>query len=378
MLVEGSPTSGPRVLVVHDWVMSWAGSERCLEQIRELFPEADLVVGMMAPALRSLNAVTRGARETWLARVPGARAHHRWFLPLEGAAFATLDTRRYDLVISSSHAFAKMVRKRKAGAVHLCYCYSPPRYLWDLNATYRSRVSLTQRAALATGGGMLRYLDRRSAQGVDRFVGISGFVAQRIRRCYGRDADVVYPPVTAKGAGPVPTGRDGFVLSLGRLVPYKRLELAIAACRRLGRRLVIAGDGPDRARLERLANDSVEFLGEVSETEAGRLLDRCGVFVFCAEEDFGIAPLEANAHGTPVVAYRGGAALETMIDGVTAEFFNEPTPDAVVGALERALGRSWDQDSLRRNAARFSPAQFRSAFAAVVELAIAGASFGRS
>src|ERR671938_804129 len=154
-----------RVLVVHDWVTTWAGSERCVEQMLAVFPHADLVVGLKSPDMRDLNHVTRRARETWLARLPGARTHHRWFLPFAGLAFASLDTERYDLVISSSHAFSKMVRVRR-DALHVCYCYSPPRYLWDLRDTYKSRATSLQRLAMTAGTDVLRRWDRAAARGV--------------------------------------------------------------------------------------------------------------------------------------------------------------------------------------------------------------------
>jgi len=168
------------------------------------------------------------------------------------------------------------------------------------------------------------------------------------------------------------TRRDDFLLYLGRLVPYKRVELLILAGQRLNRRVVIAGDGPDRGRLERFAGRGVEFLGRVSDAEAARLLDTCAAFVFCAEEDFGIAPLEANAHGAPVVAFRGGGALETMVDGVTAVLFDEPTPEAVALAIGRALTVSWDGDKLLANALRFSPERFRDEFRNVLVAALDG------
>lgn len=173
------------------------GAERCLAESLSIFPQADLVVGLMSREMRDFNEVTRRARETWLSRVPGVRKHYRWFLPLHAAAFATLDTKPYDLVISSSHAFSKAVRRR-SGAVHVCYCYSPPRYLWDLSSTYRSHASRMQRLALAGGTRLLRRVDQQVACGVDHFIAITRFIANRIRRCYGRDADVVYPPVIAK------------------------------------------------------------------------------------------------------------------------------------------------------------------------------------
>ena len=364
--IHSTALTGLRVLIVHDWLVAWAGSERCVEQMLEVFPGADLVVGVMTPAMRDLNEVTRRARETWLGRLPGARAHHRWFLPLQGLAFATLDTSRYDLVLSSSHAFSKMVRRAPA-ARHLCYCHSPPRYLWDLQEHYRGDARGVQRVALAAGTRGLRALDRWSARGVDRFVANSACVAERIQRSYGRPAEVVFPPVAAKlGTPGGRRPRAEFLLSLGRLVPYKRVDLAIAAAERLGIRLVVAGSGPDRARLEQLAGRYTEFLGDVSEQEAADLMSDCRAFLFCGEEDFGIAPVEANAHGAPVIGYARGGLCETMIEGRTAEFFHDQSVPAVADAIQRAFQRPWEKGELFLNAARFAPERFRDEIAGSV------------
>ncbi len=359
--VEPNPFSHLRVLIAHDWIVAWAGSERCVEQMLHVLPHADLVVGVLSEKMRNFNHVTRRARETWLGRIPAARKHHRWFLPLEGLAFATLDATQYDLIISSSHAFAKMIRKGP-GATHLCYCYSPPRYLWDLLDTYKTHAGFPERLALTLGGGFLRALDKRSANGVDQFVGISGLVADRIRRLYKRDAEVVYPPVSAKISTPPSRQRGDFLLSLGRLVGYKRIDLAIAAAERLQMRLVVAGTGPERRSLERLAGRTVEFLGEVSERDAGALLSQCRAFLFCGEEDFGIAPVEANAHGAPVVYLRRGGVAETMVPGVTGIPFDEPVPTAVVEAVRRAIDTPWSVEAMQRNARRFVPERFRTEF----------------
>lgn len=349
-----------RVLIVHDWLVAWAGAERCVEQMLTVLPHADLVVGLRHPQVREHNAVTRQARETWLGRLPGAHRAHRWFAPLEGLAFRWLPTAGYDLVISSSHAFAKAVRAT-AGGRHVCYCYTPPRYLWDLYEEHRRDATLPQRFALTIGVQPLRWWDRRTADGVDSFISISRHIADRISRCYGRTARVVYPPVTLKPGGP-PRTRGGYLLTLGRLVRYKRVDLAIQAAEALRVPLVIAGDGPERARLERLAGPHTTFLGAVDERRAGELLEECAQFVFCAEEDFGIAPIEANAHGAPVVAYRAGGALETLVEGETVEFFDQQSVEAVVGAIERARQRSWDGNRIRGNAGRFAPEVFRQSF----------------
>jgi len=353
--------------------MSWAGSERCLSLILELFPDADLIVGLLAPELRDLNVVTQRAAESWLARIPTARTNYQWLLPLEAIAFRSIDTRPYDLVISSSHALAKAVRPGARG-VHLSYCYSPPRYIWDQHDVYMARTNWKRRAAMAMGRRFLQVLDRSCARGVTHFSGISQYVAQRIHRVYGRGARVIYPPVERKGTDTAPRkpAREDFLLSLGRLVPYKRIDVIVRAAERHGVRTLIAGEGRDSSRLEKIAGKNVEFLGSVSESEAGHLLDRCRAFVFCAEDDFGIAPLEANAHGAPVVALAAGATLETMREGETAMLFPEASEEALSTAVGRALTREWDDALLRANAARFSPARFRAEFAAATIDALSG------
>lgn len=364
---------GLRVLVVHEWLNTWAGGERCLEQILGVFPDADLLVGVITDAMRDYNDVTRRARESWVGLVPGARTRHRWFLPLHAAAFATHDTSAYDLIISSSHAFEKFIRRRRRGdARHLCYCHSPPRWLWDLNATYAARATPMQRAALAAGAPFWRALDRRAARSVDRFVSNSRYVADRVRRCYGVESDVVYPPVVAKPTSGAAAPVNGpYLLALGRLVEYKRVDLLIRAAEQLRMKLIVAGDGPERRKLEQLGGSHTEFLGEVSEERAGDLLAGCSAFVFGGEEDFGIALVEANAHGRPVVCLGRGGALESMIEGKTAVFFNDPTVDSAAAAIQTCLSRHWDVEALHANARRFSPEEFRAGLCAAITRVVA-------
>ena len=361
-MTTGEPLlAGLRILIAHQWLYTRAGAERCLEQLLEIVPHADLLAGIVTPEMRRSYAPAARAIESWVGRLPGARSHHRWFLPLHALAFREFDTAKYDLVISLSHAFEKTVRAR-AGAKHLCYCFSPPRYLYELHGTYAAHGSAAQRVALSLASAPLRAIDRAGARGVDRFASISRAVADRVRSAYGRESDVVYPPVAVK-YGIAPTRREDFLLSLGRLVPYKRVDLAIQAANRMGMRLIVAGDGPERERLRAIAGPTVEFAGEVSEERAGRLMSTCAAFVFCGEEDFGIAPLEANAHGAPVVGYARGGLAETMQDGVTGVMFQAQTTDAVAAAIEACLSGIWDEGALRRNAERYSPARFRDSMA---------------
>ena len=354
-----------RVLITHEWLYTWAGAERCLTELFRVFPNADLVTSVVTDEMRGFNEITARAKETWLAQIPFARKRYRWLVPLQGFAFSSVDTSQYDVVISNTHSFAKMVRVEEP-TVHVCYCHSPPRYLWEMAETYRSQATRVQRAALAAGAPVLRWLDRHAASRVDHFIGNSNHIARRIGRLYGRDAEVVYPPVAPKQAMSGDGQRGDFVLYLGRLVAYKRVDLAIAAAERLRVPLVVAGDGPARPRLQRRAGPYTRFVGHVSEEEAARLLSSCAAYIHPGEEDFGIAPLEANAHGAPVVGFARGGLAETMIPGVTAELFEEQTVDAVADALHRALGREWDDGLLRENAARFAPERFREAFGASV------------
>jgi glycosyltransferase involved in cell wall biosynthesis len=366
-----------RILIVHEWLYTWAGAERVLEELLTLLPQADILAGIVTPEMRARHPIARRAIESWVGRMPGARRHHRWFLPLHAAAFASHDTSGYDLIVSISHAFEKSVRAT-GGAPHVCYCLSPPRYLWDLSDEHTRIAAPPQRLALRASRGALRAVDRWAAQSVTHFVSLSRHVAARVKRAYGRDSSVVYPPVDSKGETTRATPPEPFLLTIGRLVPYKRVDLMIRAAARLGMRLVVCGEGPERKRLEALAGDSVgggpsvSFLGHVDERRAAALLSSCSAFVFCAEEDFGIAPVEANAHGAPVVCFAGGGVLETMRDGETATFFHEQHPDALADAIRMCLLHNWDAAALQANAGRFAPHRFRDGMRAEIAKALAG------
>jgi glycosyltransferase involved in cell wall biosynthesis len=352
-----APVARPRVALVHDWLTGMRGGERCLEVFCELFPDAPLftllhVPGSVSPVIERRRIVT-----SFVQRLPGAATHYRRYLPLFPAAVGGLSLAGYDLVLSLSHCVAKAVRVGP-GALHLCYCFTPMRYVWDLEEDYARGAGWLTRLALPPVAAALRRWDRRT-DSVHAFVAISHHIADRIRRVYGREADVIHPPVDVARFRVAPA-TDDYYLVVSALVPYKRVDLAVAAAGRLGRRLLVVGTGPEEARLRALAGPGVSFLGWRTDEEVAGLYARCRAVLFPAVEDYGIVPLEAAAAGRPTIALARGGALETMVglDGAeppTAVFFAEPTVDALTAAIttfERVADR-FDPAALRARAARF-------------------------
>jgi glycosyltransferase involved in cell wall biosynthesis len=354
-----------RVALVHDWLTGMRGGERCLEVFAELFPQADLytllhVPGAVTPIIEARRIVT-----SFLQHVPGVRRHYRAYLPLFPAAISRFDLRGYDLVLSSSHAVAKGVRV-PAGALHVCYCFTPMRYVWDLYDDYFGRgAGLATRTLMPPVAAALRRWDRRTAASVHRFVAISRFIADRIERAYHRPATVIYPPVDVARFR-IEEAPGEYYLVVSALVPYKRVDLAVDACRRLGRRLVVVGTGPEAARLRALGGTTVEFLGPRSDAEVADLYARCRALLFPAVEDFGIVPLEAMASGRPVIALGRGGALETVVPAGAAEpptgvLFAQQSVDDLCAAmlrLEREID-AFEPKVLRRRAEQFDRSLFK-------------------
>jgi len=340
------------------------GGERCLEVLCELFPEAPLftllhVPGSVTPQIEDRRIVT-----SFVQRLPRAAARYRYYLPAFPLAISRFDLSGYDLVVSMSHCVAKGARVAP-GALHVCYCFSPMRYVWDLYDDYfgpgrgaAARVLVRPLAAA------LRRWDRRTA-GVHRFVAISRHIADRIRRVYGRPADVIPPPVDVQRFE-IADAADDYYLVVGALVPYKRIDLAVGAATRVGRRLVVVGTGPEEARLRAMAGPTVTFLGWRSDAEVAGLYARCRALLFPGVEDFGITPLEAAAAGRPTIALARGGALETMVgldgDGApTAVFFAEQSVEALVEAIARFEGAAerFDGKALRARAEAFDRPLFK-------------------
>lgn len=358
-----------RVALVTDWFTSFGGAERVLMELHRLFPEAPLYTSVYDPA--GLPEELRGwdVRPSFLQRVPLARGRYRAFLPLMPLAFEQFDLREFDLVISCSSACAKGVITRP-DALHLCYCHTPCRYVWDLYHDYTA--GMRGRALFAPVAHWLRIWDRISSDRVDQFVANSREVAGRIRKHYRRDAEIVHPPVDVERIQPNGAPPEDFYLTVSRLVPYKRIDLAVQAATRLGRRLVVVGDGPERGRLETMAGPSVEFTGHLTDAEVASLLARCRAFLFPAWEDFGIAAVEAQAAGRPVVAFGRGGALDSVVDGRTGVLFEEQTVAGLVEGMLRFDRSHIDPQVCRSNAERFGASHFRERMSATIETHIQG------
>lgn len=360
-----------RVALVHDWLTGMRGGEKVLEGILTLFPGSEIFTLFHVPGSVSAAIESRPIHTSFIQRAPGGEAHFRKLLPLFPRAIERFDLGGFDLVVSTSHCVAKGVLPPR-GVPHVCYCHTPMRYIWTSYEEYvgRGRASLAARLALAASVGYLRRWDVESAARVGVFVANSENVARRITRIYGREAIVLRPWVDHGFYTPGEGARSERFLVVTALVPYKRVELALEAFAGLDRELVVAGGGPLLGRLSRRAPRNVRFLGRVSDEVLRDLYRTSRALVFPGEEDFGIVPLEAMACGTPVIAYRAGGALETVVEGRTGVFFDEPTPDALAAAVRGFDADRFDSSWTRAHAERFDRARFLAAFGEIVNDAI--------
>jgi glycosyltransferase involved in cell wall biosynthesis len=364
------------IALVHDWLESPGGGEAVLSSLLQLFPQAPVftLVDFLSDAERRRlgDAVIHTSP---LQRVPGAKRWFRYVAALHPRVVERLDTSPFDVVISISHSVAKGVRKRR-GQTHICYCNSPARFAWRMAATYRHRAAAGSpvRALVAHGvQARFRLWDIAASRNVDHFIANSSHIANAIRECYGREAAVIYPPVDVDRFASVGRGPRNDYVTVSRLVPYKRLDILIDAFRRLqARRLTIIGDGPERRHLARDLPPNVVLAGRLGDDETAHAMGAARAFLFVAEEDFGIAPVEAQAAGTPVVAYRAGGTAETIrgLDSAlpTGVLFDAQTPDAIVDAIRRFEATSIDSAACRVNAARFAAPRFRAEMAAHLDV----------
>ncbi len=365
-----APEGRPNIAIVHDKFTVYAGAEKCVEQMHQLWPEAPIFTSVCD--LASVGPVLAGADirpSPMLRRWYRGGDSYAHLLPLLPLAMARHDLRDFDIVVTSHHAFANRIRPRP-GARVVAYTYTPARWIWDPTMRAHEVGGRLGRAGLRAFAARQRGPDRRAAQRADRVVAISNAVAERIDRWWDREATVIAPPVDVEHYRPGPTGlRDDFYLLAGRLVPYKRPDVAVAAARRAGVRLVVAGEGRARAACESLAGPGTEFVGRVDDETLRDLYRRCRALVFPGVEDFGIVPVEAQACGAPVIAVDAGGARDTVIDGITGiRYTANDDPVASLAAVLAAFDAdSYDPGAIRANAERFEPGRFRSQLAAAVD-----------
>ena len=354
--------SAPKLAVVHEWLDSYAGSEKVVEQLLHSFPQADLyaLVDFLAAKDRGM-LLGHEVHTSFIQRLPLARRLFRNYLPLMPLAVEQFDLADYDVILSSNHAVAKGVLSRN-DQLHISYVHTPIRYAWDLHHQYLREAKLTWGLRSLIARLTLHYLrlwDRASADRVDVFVANSRYVAARIEKTYRRDAQVIYPPVDVDRFT-FQERKEDFYLAASRLVPYKRVDVIVEAFRLMpSRKLVVIGDGPQLSRLKKRATANIELLGYQDGATLQAHMASARAFVFAADEDFGIMPVEAQACGTPVIALGRGGAKETVIAGQTGCFFESQTPAAIVSAIEQFESESFDPYRIRVNAERFSIPRFR-------------------
>lgn len=351
-----------KVALVHHWLLSMTGGEQVCEAIWESFGKPDIHCLVADP--RRLSPILKGAsvNTSFIQSLPFAKKCYRYYAPLFPLAVELLDLRAYDLVISSDASVVKGVLTGPE-TCHICYCHNPMRHAWNLFPEHLQGINAVKKLAVALTMHYLRVFDYQAAARVDYFIANSNNVKNRILKYYRRESEVIYPPCSLDRFAPSSSLGD-YYLCVGRLVAYKRFELAVKAFNSSGRRLVVVGEGPEKASLKASAKDNIQFLGWVSDAKLASLYAKCKALVFPGEEDFGIVPLEAQASGRPVIAYGRGGALETIVPRTTGQFFDEEHPDALnaaVDELEHTLS-SFDPQKIRENAARFSRERFQREF----------------
>jgi glycosyltransferase involved in cell wall biosynthesis len=356
-----------KVAVVHEWLVTFAGSESVVEQILALYPHSDLftLVDFLPESQRPLIQ-NKTATTSFIQKLPWAKKKYRTYLPLMPLAVEQFDLSAYDVVLSSSHAVAKGVLTGP-NQLHICYCHSPMRYAWDLYHQYLNESGLKTGLSGAIAKLILHYIrlwDYQSAQRVDYFVANSRYIARRIRKVYGREAHVIYPPVDTKLFA-LGQQKEDYYLTASRMVPYKKINLIVEAFAAMpDRRLVVVGDGPDYEKIKRLATPNIELVGYQSDDALVSYMQKAKAFIFAAEEDFGITPVEAQACGTPVLAYGKGGVLESVIDQKTGLFFGRQQVDSLTECVQRfeRMADQFDPVVIHQHAQRFSHENFRRAF----------------
>ena len=367
-----------RVALVHHWFVSLAGGERVADTIASMFPNADVFTLFLDKRKLPPAIEKRKIETSVLDKIPAARRVHRHLLPLYPLAVEMLDLSGYDLVITSDSGPMKGV-VTGLDATHICYCHSPMRYLWDGYSAYLREMSPVMRPIFGLASHYVRNWDYSAAQRVDHFIANSNYVAKRIWKYYRRGSTVIHPPIDTSNSF-LAKKQEDYYLSVGRLVPYKRIDLLIDACNQLSRRLVVVGDGPQMKTLKKRAGKNIQFLGEVQESDLSEIYARCRALLFAADEDFGMVPLEAQSFGRPVIAYGKGGSLETVLGGftpitaddtggLTGVFFQEQTCASLAGAILNfeACEHRFVPEQIQQHAYKFDASVFAKRLRTFVE-----------
>lgn len=347
-----------KIALFHDYLAQNGGAERVTEAIHQALPEADLCTTLavpekISPYLRDLEPKT-----TWMQALPAKSKLYRHYFLLYPWAIESARTQSYDLIVSSCCGYSKGV-KRGPDAVHVCYCHNPMRWVWRFpEYMAREKFNMPAKYALKLLVQGLKQWEKRAAARPDHYIANSHIVARRLKDAFGVDATVIEPPILTSRFR-ISKETEDYYLILARLVPYKRIDIAVEACTKTNRRLFVIGDGSDRARLQRLAGPCVSFLGRQSDEAVNRYASRCRALIFPGEEDFGMAPLEVNAAGRPVVAYGAGGATETIREGLNGVLFREQTVESLIEGLEKLESESWSPATIRRNAMRYDVEVFQ-------------------
>ncbi len=359
MMPTNASLSRRRIAIIHDWLNQMGGAENVLEVLVDMFPHAPVYTSIYDPTRVSPAYRSWDIRPSWMNRLPAVGRHHQLYLPFYPLAFESFDLSGYDLIISNKSAFAHSVITPPE-TIHISYCLTPTRFLWQYQS-YRQREGIGRLANFLLQPLLTwqRQFDRLAADRVDYFIAISRAVQARIRKFYRRESVVIHPPVDTTRFRPSDAPPEGYYLVVSRLIPYKRVDLAVEACTRLQLPLIVVGDGRDRPALERAAGPTVTFLGRVSQEEIVRLMQRARAFLFPGLEDFGIAPVEAMACGRPVIAYAGGGALDTVLPGITGEFFTEQNAESLMAVLRQFDPHKYDPHACRAQAENFDVQVFR-------------------
>ncbi len=347
-----------KLAIVHDYLNQYGGAEKTLEALHEAFPGAPVFTSIFLPENLPAHFSAWNIRSSFMQKLPFLKRHFKKYLLFYPKAIESFDLSEFDVVLSSSSAFAKGARVSPK-ACHICYCYSPMRFVWTQKAYFeRERINRMFYMFLPFVLSWLKKWDLKTAVNVHHYIAISRFIQERIKTCFQRDSDVIYPPVDVSGFSISESVGDYFLV-VSRLNAYKKIDIVVQAFNQLSRPLVVVGVGPEEKILRKQSKKNIVFLGRLSQTDLGKYLSQCRGFVFPGEEDFGIAPVEAMACGRPVIAYKSGGALETVKEGATGVFFDEPNCESLIEAVHRFEKLQFDPIGIRQHAMQFDKEVFK-------------------